>query len=80
MPNQSTTTKALPRDNGPTASDYDLLTREEVQRILDINEQTFYRYRRTYPSFKTIRTGRTVKMRRSTLEKFLEDLEERQSA
>ena len=58
--------------------DTDLLTKDEVKELLGINEHTFYRYRREHPAFKTFRTGRHTKMRRSTLDAFIAELEERQ--
>ena len=60
--------------------EHGVLTKAEVKEILGINEATFYRYRKEYPSFKTFRTGRHTKMRRSTLDRFLAELEEQQSA
>jgi hypothetical protein len=60
--------------------EHGVLTKEQVMDILGITNQTFYRYRRLYPSFKTFRTGRHTKMRRAVLEQFLEELEDEQNA
>lgn len=69
-----------PRDTSETMEEHGVLTKEQVKDILGINEATFYRYRRLYPSFRTFRTGRRTKMRRAVLERFLEELEDEQNA
>lgn len=69
----------LPSGNSRHGDDYDLLSREEVQKILGINSHTFYKYRRQYPSFRTIKVGNRRKMRRGALRRFLKELEEEQA-
>lgn len=72
--------KALPSGNDLNGDDYDLLPREEVQRILGIGPHTFYKYRQQYSSFRTVKVGNRTKMRRGTLKKFLEEIEDEQAA
>lgn len=79
MPQAPDRQDLLPSGNGIQGDDYELLGREEVQRLLGINTHTFYKYRRLYPSFRTIKVGNRLKMRRGTLRRFLEELEEEQA-
>lgn len=66
--------------NAHELPDRELLTKQEVMDFLDIGPHAFYRYRKQYPGFRTVKTGGKTKMRRSTLLRFLEELEEHQAA
>lgn len=77
---KSAATQVVPRATTDTMEEHGVLTKEQVKHILGINEATFYRYRRLYPSFRTFRTGRLTKMRRAVLDDFIEELEEDQNA
>ena len=57
----------------------DLLTVEQVCKLLDINDHTFYKYRREKPYFRTVKIGRKTYMRRETLNRFLAKEEEAQA-
>lgn len=56
----------------------DLMTVDEVCKTLDITKHTFYRYRKERTGFRTVKIGRRTYMRRQTLDKFLERMEEEQ--
>lgn len=58
---------------------HDLLTVKEACSELGIKEHTFYKYRRQYPYFRTVKLGRRTYMRRETLDRFLEKLEQEQA-
>lgn len=56
-----------------------LLSLADVCRILDINEHTFYAYRKRYPGFRTVKVGNRVYMRPERLDAFLRELETEQA-
>lgn|GEM_PF-4982676 len=57
----------------------ELLSVRQVCEALRITEHTFYAYRKRYVSFRTVKVGGRLYMRRETLERFLRRLEEAQA-
>lgn len=56
-----------------------LLSVDDVCRALGIKQHTFYKYRKQYPSFKTVKVGNRTYMRPERLDAFLRELEAEQS-
>lgn len=61
-------------------TEHDLMSKAEVRKLLKISEHTFYTYRKKYPEqFRTVLVGSRTYMRRETLDRFIQHLEQAQA-